>query len=110
MVAAAQPEATRQSIPSADEPIAAEGELHVIDVPEVAQVAHHAPQDSGKDPDDLICKRIKTTGSHRVTRVCMTRGEIEKRRAEHQAMMKKLGRTPDGVNRERRPERTSRMD
>lgn len=98
-----------QSIPTANEPVAEESELHVVDVPEIAQVAqlaHHTPQENTPDPDELICKRIKTTGSHRVTRVCMTRAEIEQRRAESRAMIDNLRKTPDGRN----PERPARFD
>lgn len=96
-VATAPTAVAGQSIPTANEPVAEESELHVVDVPEVAQVAHHTPQGDAPDPNELICRRIKITGSHRMTRVCMTRAEIEQRRAESRAMIDDMRRTPDGI-------------
>lgn len=42
--------------------------VDVLEVPEVADV-------SGKD--ELICRRERTTGSHRAKRVCRTRSSME---------------------------------
>lgn len=109
-VATVQTVASNQAVPAGNEPVAAESELHVVDVPEVAQVAHHTVQENTSDPDELICRRIKTTGSHRVTRVCMTRAEIEQRRAESRAMANKIRNAPDGMNRDRNFERQTRFD
>ena len=112
-VATAPTAVVSQSIPTANEPVAEGSELHVVDVPEVAQVAqvaHHSPQEDIPNPDELICRRIKITGSHRVTRVCMTRAEIEQRRAESRAMADGVRKAPDGRNLDRRIERPSRTD
>ena len=100
LVAHVETVATVQPESAASKPVADDNALHVVDVPEAAPVAYHAPKDDTPDRDELICKRIKTTGSHRMTRVCVTRAEIEQRRAESQAMLRKAGATPDGFKRE----------
>ena len=74
---------------------ATEGELEVIDVPEVPKTAKVAAPVVAHS-DQLVCKRIRTTGSHRVTRVCRTRAEIEAARAEAQNMMRGLNNKAQG--------------
>ena len=103
--------AASEPVPTASEPSTADGELHVVDVPDVTPVAQTVAPSDTPDPDELICKRTRTTGSHRMTRVCMTRAQIEQARAAHQAMVREMGRKPDGTNPERslrqRPTRTN---
>ena len=72
-------------------PTAAEGEFEDVDVPKVPKVANIPAQASIPDPNELVCRREKTTGSHRVTRVCRTRVEVERRRAADQEAIKKIG-------------------
>ena len=77
-------------------PSAAEGEIEVFDIPEVSTVANISDQANIPDSSGLVCRREKITGSHRVTRVCRTRAEIERRRTEDQTMINKLRRKPVG--------------
>ena len=72
--------------------------LQVVDVPDVPQMAAVSAQQSAPPEDELICKRIRTTGSHRLTRVCVTRAMIEERRRRDQEMMGTLRRMPQGSN------------
>ena len=68
--------------------------LHVVDVPEAPKTANAVAQAGVAPEDELVCKRIRTTGSHRLTRVCWTRADIEARRAADQRMMGTMRRTP----------------
>ncbi len=70
---------------------AAEGEIEDVDVQEVPKVANTP------DTNGLVCQRERITGSHRLTRVCRTRAEIERRRKEDQAMIEKLRTKPVGT-------------
>lgn len=71
-------------------PTAAEGEFEDVDVPDVPRMANISAQADIPDPNELICRREKTTGSHRVTRVCHKRVDIERRRAADQEAIKKI--------------------
>jgi hypothetical protein len=73
---------------------AADGGLHVVDVPEAPKAANPAAAAGTPPEDELVCKRIKTTGSHRMTRVCWTRADIEARRASDKQSMDAMRRRP----------------
>ncbi len=72
-------------------PTVAEGELEDADVPEVPKMANIPAQASNPNPNELICRRERTTGSHRVTRLCRRRAEIDSRRAADQEAVRKIG-------------------
>ena len=76
------------------DPAGADSGLHVIDVPEVAQEATAPPQASVAKADEVVCRREKTTGSHRVTRICRTRAQIDRQREDDQKMIRDMGRKP----------------
>lgn len=84
------------------DPTASSGELHVIEVPKVAQTAEVAPQQGTPHGDELVCRREKTTGSHMVTRICRTRAQIEQERRDAQALASGVKgsviNTPQGVS------------
>ena len=71
--------------------------LHVVEVPTVASTSPQPASSDDPHPDELICKRIKVTGSHRLQRVCRTRAEILRAREEAQAMHRSVTSTPDGI-------------
>lgn len=102
--ASSPPEPTAQvaatTAPASSNPITAvskneaqQVDLHVVDVPEVPEAAAVAAVGAPAE-DELVCKRIRTTGSHRLTRVCWTRADLEARRAADQRMMDTMRRTP----------------
>lgn len=70
--------------------------IHVVEVPTVARTASAPAQVQEDHPDKLICRREKTTGSHRVTRVCRKRSQIEAERDAGQTMVRDAIRAPDG--------------
>ncbi len=72
-------------------PTVAEGEFEDIDVPEVPKMTNIPAQASNPDPNELICRRERITGSHRVTRVCRKRAQIEARRVADQEAVRKMG-------------------
>lgn len=45
----------------------------------------------------IVCTKERITGSHRLTKVCRTRSEIESRRTADQDMIRKVQRTPVGA-------------
>ena len=75
-------------------PTVAEGEFEDVDVPEVPKMANIPAQANTLDSNKLVCRREKSTGSHRVTRVCHTRADIKRRRAADQVAVKKIS---DGI-------------
>ena len=64
------------------------GDIQVAEVPDVPK----APGSAAVMPDqqEIICHREKRTGSHRLTRVCRTRAEIEKTEAEAKDSFKEM--------------------
>ncbi len=72
-------------------PTAAEGEIEVVDVPDVPKTANISGQANIPDPNEIVCRREKKTGSHRVTRVCRKRAQIEARRVADQEAVRKMG-------------------
>lgn len=75
-------------------PTAVEGKFEDVDVPEVSKMATIPAQVNISHPNALVCRREKITGSHRVTRVCRRRVDIDRRRAEDQETIRKIA---DGV-------------
>lgn len=71
--------------------------LHVVEVPTVAKTATAPARLDEDHPEKLICRREKTTGSHRVTRVCRTRTQVELERDAGQTMVRDAIRSPDGT-------------
>ncbi len=83
------------------------GDLPVVDVPEEPEVIEE-PEElevpdvariaDAPDPvaEELVCSREKITGSHRVTRVCRTRSQIDEQREEDQAMIRDVTSAPGG--------------
>jgi hypothetical protein len=61
------------------------GDLQDLDEPDTPQTAGASPEN---DPDELICRRERETGSKFTTRICRTRAEIEARQAQDQEIMK----------------------
>ena len=102
-----KPVARADAADSAGESAAAEGQLEVVDVPEVPKTANVVAV-AAEDANQLVCRRHKTTGSHRVTRVCYTRAEIEAARAEAQEMLRGLNRKAHGTGVPRDREITQR--
>jgi hypothetical protein len=94
---AATPVNGASSVAASDSDASADA-LHVVDVPEVPKVAAAAAQQSAPAEEELICRREKTTGSHRTTRICWKRSEIEKRREEDQQMIRSIQSTPQGTS------------
>jgi hypothetical protein len=60
--------------------------IPVADVPTVPQVNHEG------DKNDIICQRVKPTGSHRARRVCRTRAEIERSAIEGKKTINEMER------------------
>jgi Ethanolamine utilization protein EutJ (predicted chaperonin) len=79
-----------------DNPEAVEDGLHVVDVPDVQMAASVTGEAAVPLGEKLICKREKTTGSHRTTRICRTRADIERRREDDQQMIRDIQSTPQG--------------
>jgi len=62
---------------TSNEPVAAEGELEFADPPKVTEAENVADQASTPKKPAIVCRKEKRTGSHRVTKICRTRAEIE---------------------------------
>ena len=61
------------------------GDLQDLDAPDMPQTASASPE---SDPDELICRRERETGSKFTTRICRTRGEIAAREAQDQEILR----------------------
>lgn len=61
-----------------------------LDMP---QTASASPE---YDPDELICRREKQTGSKFTKRVCRTRAQIEARKEKDQASLREMGKIRTG--------------
>jgi len=75
-------------------PTAAGGVIEDVDVPEVPKIARVVDQTDTPRKSDVVCRREKTTGSHRVTQVCRRRADIDATREADQRTVKKLS---DGI-------------
>lgn len=56
----------------------AKGGVEVLDTPEVPKVAVIPGQEDAADKNEVVCRRERTTGSHRARRVCRSRAEIDR--------------------------------
>ena len=54
--------------------------------PEPIQSAAAPQHNNEKDPDQVICKRLKKTGSNRTEKVCATRREWEERESSQKTL------------------------
>ena len=57
-------------------------DLDVPDVPQTASVS------LASDPDEMICRRERETGSKFTTKICRTRAEIDARAAQDQETLR----------------------
>ena len=87
------PDATVESPIGTASPAAAEGPIGDVEVPKVPQMAAAPAQ------TELVCRREKRTGSHRVTKVCTTRAEIERRRVKDRDALDQIRRAPTASQR-----------
>lgn len=89
MAASAEPAAAAEGT----SPVAA-GEIHDIEAPEVQQTAGNSQPN---DPDEVICRKERETGSRFVARVCRTRAEMEREAeiAKESAMQMRTGSGSD---------------
>jgi len=74
----------------ADPPVGAPQDLDVSDMP---QTASASPEN---DPDELICRREKETGSKFTTKICRTRAQIEAMEAQAQESMRDMTKIRTG--------------
>lgn len=58
------------------------------------------PVQEPEEPVEIVCRKEKTTGSHRKTTVCRERPRIDRRRENDQEMIRDIQRVP-GDNRPR---------
>lgn len=56
-----------------------------MDAPDTPLAASAQPE---YDPDEMICRRERETGSKFTTKICRTRAEIEARREQDQKIMR----------------------
>ena len=63
------------------------------DAPDMQQTASASPE---YDPDELICRRERETGSKFTKKVCRTRGEIEAMEAQAQESMRDMTKIRTG--------------
>ena len=73
--AAADSSSTTGSVVVPKKENASDGPIDVVDIPADEQVAV-VPQ-----KEKMICHRVKEIGTHRTTKVCRTRGQIDAERA-----------------------------
>jgi len=69
------------------------GDLQDLDEPDTLQTAGASPEN---DPNELVCRRQRETGSKFSTRICRTRAEIEAREAQDQEILRGMGKIRTG--------------
>lgn len=74
------------------------GEDTVIEYVEAPDVELEAAAAEPQQRSDVICKRERVTGSHRMERVCRSRGESEEARAETQQQIRGAQRSTGGAS------------
>ena len=74
----------------ADPPAGVPQDLDASDMP---QTASASPEN---DPDELICRREKETGSKFTTKICRTRAQIEAMEAQAQESMRDMTKIRTG--------------
>ena len=63
------------------------------DTPDTPQIVSASPEN---DPNELICRRERETGSKFTQRICRTRAEIEAREAADQEILREMGKIQTG--------------
>jgi hypothetical protein len=66
------------------------GDLQDLATPQTASAS------PASDPDEIICRRERETGSNFTTRICRTRAEIEAREAQDQEILRGMGKIRTG--------------
>jgi hypothetical protein len=74
------------------------GEEAVIEYVEAPEVEFQAAAAEPQQRSDVICKRERVTGSHRMEKVCRSRGESEEARAETQKQLRGAQRSTGGAS------------
>jgi len=69
------------------------GDLQGEGAPDTPQIVSASPEN---DPNELICRRERETGSKFSTRICRTRAEIEAREAADQKILNDMGKIRTG--------------
>ena len=69
------------------------GDLQGADAPDTPQIVSASPEN---DPNELICRRERETGSKFTQRICRTRAEIEAREAADQEILREMGKIQTG--------------
>ncbi len=77
--------ASVDAVASDNPPAPPAGDFQDLDAPDVLQTASASP---ASDPDEIICRRERETGSKFTTRICRTRGEIAAREAQDQEILR----------------------
>ena len=75
---------TTESAPSE---MSAAGEIDFMDAPEVEKVASVA-----ENRDEMICKRVRLTGSNRMEKICRPRSEIDATMRDAQNAVREMGK------------------
>jgi len=74
----------------ASTPVTPEGVIDDVDVPTVPMSANSPGPAVRMDQREIVCHSERRTGSHRITRVCRTREEIEKTETTAKESFKEL--------------------
>jgi len=69
------------------------GDIQDLDAPDMPQTASASPEN---DPDELICRRERETGSKFTTKICRTRAEIEAMEAQAQESIRDMTKIRTG--------------
>ena len=69
------------------------GDLQGEDAPDMPQTVSASPEN---DPDELICRRERETGSRFTTKICRTRAEIEAMEAQAQESIRDMTKIRTG--------------
>ena len=86
----AEPTTVNKSVAAAQatEATPADGEIEFMEAPPVEQLAS-VPETR----DEMICKRVQMTGSHRMEKICRPRSEVETTMREHQEVIRRMERS-----------------
>jgi len=72
--------------PDAENDVAAK-EIEMLEAPTVEKVAAVAPT-----RDEMVCKRVRLTGSHRLEKICRPRSEVESTMRDAQQAIRDMER------------------
>lgn len=70
--------------------------VRVIDDPDGPGVAVTAEAAAASDPNEIVCRREKATGSNIARRICRTRAEIDARTEKDQDTLRRSRETQSG--------------